>query len=314
MKTTRAGGGIDELSGRLSGTLQGVTAYVIWGCFPLYFKTVTSVAAVEVLAHRIIWSAFFLILFVFLTGAVGQLGRTLRDGRTVAVLACTALLISTNWLVFIHAVNDGKVLHTSLGYYINPLVSILLASAFLRERLSPRQTLSIILAATGVVIQTVMVGSLPRVSLYLAFSFGFYGLIRKAVRVPALTGLTVEMLFITPLALFYMVSAMARGEAAFMAGGMGMNVLLIMAGVITATPLIMYGKALHRLRLSTLGVMQYILPTGHFTWAVFLFGETFTLAHMLTFGFIWAGLALYTYDSIGALRPATQAAGQVGEE
>jgi len=304
-------GDTEGSSGSRLALVPGLAAYLIWGCFPLYFKAVASVPAPEVLAHRIVWSAVSLLLFVFAIGKGTELGSIIRDGRTIAILGCTTLLISINWLTFIKAVADGRVLESSLGYYINPLVSIFLGSVFLRERLSTLQKVSIALAAAGVIIQTVMVGRVPLVSLILAFSFGFYGLIRKAARVPAVTGLTVEMMLTAPLAMIFLASLMARGQASFMSGDIRMDVLLAMAGVVTATPLIFYGIALNRLRLSTMGIMQYIVPTGHFLWAVLAFGETFTLAHLVTFAFIWSGLALYTYDTFAVMRPATQAAGQL---
>jgi chloramphenicol-sensitive protein RarD len=311
MPTNYHPGDIDGPSRNRLGAVQGLAAYFMWGCFPLYFKAVASVLAPEVLAHRIFWSAVFLLLFVFATGKGSELAGILREGRTIAILGCTTLLISINWLTFIKAVADGRVLEASLGYYINPLVSILLGFIFLRERLSTLQKVSIALAASGVLLQTIMVGRVPLVSLTLAFSFGLYGLIRKAARVPAVTGLTVEMMLTAPLAMIFLASLMARGQASFMSGDTRMNLLLGMAGIITATPLIFYGSALHRLRLSTMGIMQYIVPTGQFLWAVLAFGETFTLAHLVTFAFIWAGLALYTYDTFATMHPAAQEAGQV---
>lgn len=289
------------------GAMQGLTAYLMWGSFPLYFKAVSPVAATEVLAHRITWSTMFLMGFILVTGRGQELAGILRSPRTLAILGCTTLLISINWLTFIKAVADGRVLESSLGYYINPLVSVLLGFVFLKERLTVLQKASIGLAASGVALQTLMVGRLPKVSLILAFSFGLYGLVRKAARVPAVTGLAVEMTLTAPVAALYLGVLMTRGHSSFMSGNTGIDVLLAMAGVITATPLILYGTALHRLRLSTMGIMQYIVPTGHFLWAVLAFGETFTLAHLVSFAFIWTGLALYTWDTFSVIRPTTQA-------
>ncbi len=294
-----------------NGVLLILSAYLIWSSFPLYFKAIASVPAAEILAHRIIWSAVFLLLFVAVTGVKDELAATFRDRRILGVLALTALLISVNWFTFIKAVAAGRVLESSLGYYINPLVSVFLASVFLKERLTTRQWVSIALAAAGVIIQTAMVGKLPVISLILAFTFGLYGLVRKAAKVPAVTGLAVEMILISPLALLYMAHLFTSGKEHFLSGPASINVLLLLAGVITATPLILYGAALGRLRLSTIGILQYIVPTGHFLWAVFAFGEEFTTAHMVSFAFIWAALVLYTIDSLGAMKPATQAAGQV---
>jgi chloramphenicol-sensitive protein RarD len=169
------------------------------------------------------------------------------------------------------------------------------------------------LAAAGVAIQTIMVGSLPVVSLTLAFTFGLYGLIRKAARVPAVTGLAVETMLVSPLALAYLGWLMMKGGASFLTVSTGTNLLLLSAGAVTSIPLILYGGALNRLRLSTMGLLQYIVPTGHFAWAVFAFGEPFTTGHLVAFGFIWVGLVLYTVDSLGSLKPATVAAGVVSE-
>ena len=287
-------------------------AYLIWSSFPLYFKAIASVPAAEILAHRIIWSALFLLLFVAVTGIKSQLAATFRDKKALGILALTTLLLSVNWFTFISAVAADNVLESSLGYFINPLISVFLGFVFLSEKLTARQWVSITLAAAGVIIQTVMLGKLPIVSLVLASTFGLYGLVRKAAHVPAVTGLTVEMILISPLALVYMAYLFGSGKAHFMSGPAGINVLLLLAGVVTATPLIMYGGALNRLRLSTIGILQYVVPTAHFFLAVFAFGEKFTAAHMVSFGFIWAGLVLYTVDSLGRMKPATQAAGQVG--
>jgi chloramphenicol-sensitive protein RarD len=277
---------------------MGLAAYIIWGSFPLYFKALAHVPPPEVLAHRIVWSAAFLLVFVVLIGAGAQLRSMLLNRRTLGILILTTLLISTNWFVFIYAVTTGKVLQSSLGYYINPLVSIFLAAVFLGERLTGRQKLSIALAAAGVVVQTIMVGSLPIISLILPLTFGLYGLIRKAAHVPAVTGLAMETTLLSPFALAYILWLMASDSSSFMAAGNNTDTLLLLAGVVTATPLILYGAALNRVRLSTMGIMQYIVPTAHFAWAVFAFGEPLTTGHMVSFGFIWTGLILYTSESL----------------
>ena len=292
---------------RRSGFWMGLAAYSIWGFFPFYFKALAQVPAAEVLAHRIIWSAAFLLTFIALTRSVEQLKSMMLNRRTLATLGITTLLVSTNWFVFIYAVAAGKVLESSLGYYLNPLVSIFLGAVFLREKMSGRQKVAIILAAAGVAIQTVMVGKLPLISITLAFTFGLYGLIRKAARVPAVTGLAIETTLVSPVALGYIIWLMSQDSLSFMALGKSIDILLLLAGVITVTPLILYGGALNRLRLSTLGIMQYIVPTAHFAWAVFAFGEPFTSGHLVSFGFIWAGLILYSSESLGISRLMTQA-------
>jgi len=294
-------------TGARTGTLMGLAAYTIWSSFPLYFKVLDHVRPAEILAHRIVWSALFLLFFVTVTGVGRQLTNLLVSRRYLPVLLLTALLVSTNWFTFIYAVGTDRVLESSLGYYINPLVSILLAAVFLGERTTGRQKISIALAAVGVAVQTAMVGRVPVISLVLAFTFGFYGLIRKAARVPAVAGLTVETVLISPLALAYLLVLSFRGELAFLTAGKGTEVLLLLAGVITVTPLLLYGAALNRVRLSTMGIMQFIVPTGHFLWAVLAFGEPFTVGHLVSFGFIWAGLVLYTFESKGISRQIPQA-------
>lgn len=289
-----------------SGFWMGLGAYCLWGFFPLYFKAVARVPAPEVLAHRIIWSALLLLIFVGLTGARTQLRSMVSDIRTLGILVVTTLLVSTNWFVFIYAVAAGKVLESSLGYYLNPLVSIFLAAVFLRERMTGRQKTAIFLAAVGVVVQTVMIGKLPVISIILAFTFGLYGLIRKAAHVPAVTGLAIETTLVSPVALGYIFWLMSHDRLSFMALGRDIDILLLLAGFITVTPLVLYGGALNRLRLSTMGIMQYIVPTAHFVWAVFAFGEPFTSGHLVSFGFIWMGLILYSSESMGISRLVTQ--------
>ena len=297
-----------EIARGRSGFWMGLAAYSIWGFFPLYFKALGEVPAAEILAHRIIWSAAFLLMFIALSRSGAQLRSMVLNRRTLATLTITTLLVSTNWFVFIYAVGADKVLESSLGYYLNPLVSIFLAAVFLGEKLTSRQKVAIALAAAGVAVQTVMIGKLPLISITLAFTFGLYGLIRKAARVPAVTGLAIETTLLSPVALGYILWLISADRLSFMALGKNIDILLLLAGVITVTPLILYGGALNRLRLSTMGIMQYIVPTAHFVWAVFAFGEPFTTGHLVSFGFIWAGLVLYSSESMGISRLVTQAA------
>ena len=286
-----------------AGVLLGLAAYLMWGAFPAFFKTIASVPPSEVLAHRILWSAAFLFLFISAVGGHESLKTIIRDRRTVVILTASTCFLAANWFTFLVAVANGKILESSLGYFINPLVSILLGAIFLGERLTARQRISISLAAAGVFIQTLMVGRLPLISLILAFSFGSYGLVRKSARVQPVSGLAVEMTIMFPAALGYLAFLLARGKAGFLAGTTGLDILLVLSGVVTATPLILFGGALNRLRLSTIGIMQYIVPTGHFLLAVFAFGEPFTTGHMVSFSFIWAALALYMSESFQAPRP-----------
>lgn len=286
------------------GVAYAVAAYGLWGVFPLYFKLVVHVPALEVLAHRIIWSLAFLVGLMLLRRNARGVFVALRDRRTLVTLTITTLLIATNWFLFIWAVTHDLVLQASLGYFINPLVSVLLGFLFLRERLRRLQTLAVGLAGLGVGYLTVLGGQFPGLALYLACSFGLYGLLRKIARVDALAGLTVETGLLTPLALGFLVTQMVRGQAVFGASSVGMSLLLVLAGVVTATPLLWFAEAARRLRLATLGFLQYLAPTGHFLLAVLAFGEPFTRAHLVTFACIWTALAIYSIDTVKGARRA----------
>jgi chloramphenicol-sensitive protein RarD len=213
-------------------------------------------------------------------------------------LSATTLLIAVNWLVFIYAVGAGKVLESSLGYFINPLVSALLGVLFLGEKLSRNQRVSFLFAAAGVILLTIQHGELPWIALTLAFSFGLYGLLRKQAAVDAIAGLTVETLLLFPLAAAYLGWLVYAGRSIFVTGPSHLALLLACSGILTSTPLIWFAAATKRLRLVTVGLMQYLVPTLHFILAVFVFGEAFTAAHLLSFALIWAGLVLYTIDAV----------------
>jgi chloramphenicol-sensitive protein RarD len=293
-------------SGRFSGPagrglLCGLTAYVVWGFFPVFFKAVRQVPPLEVVSHRIVWSAGFLIVVVTLLGKWGGIAASLRAPRTLAALVLSTALIFTNWLVFIFAVGRGEVLQSSLGYFITPLVNILLGFIFLRERLRPLQWCSLLLAVAGVLCLTVRYGSFPWIAVVLAFTFGMYGLIRKTVAIDSLGGLTVETLLAGPAALVYLLFIAKTGRGAFLSGG-SVDILLPLAGVVTAIPLLLFACAARRLRLATMGFLQYITPTLHFLLAVLLYRETFTPTHFASFAAIWAGIALYSVDAIRSLQ------------
>jgi chloramphenicol-sensitive protein RarD len=277
--------------------VYAVGAYGLWGVFPLYFKAIKSVPPLEVLAHRIFWSLLFLLVLMAWRGGLRATRAALRSPRALAYLSVTTLLIASNWLVFIWAVANNHVLEASLGYFINPLVNVLLGFVFLRERLRPVQTVSVLLAAAAVTYMAAGAGNFPAVALFLAGTFGAYGLLRKIAPVEALVGLTVETGLLTPLALGYLVVQLARGEAMFGGQSTALNILLPLAGVVTATPLLWFAQAARRLRLATMGFLQYLAPTGHFLLAVLAFGEPFTAQHLITFGCIWTALALYSVDA-----------------
>lgn len=287
-----------------AGVLYGVGAYGLWGVFPVYFKLVRGVWEWEVLAHRVIWSFVFLSLLLLLKHNWPAARDALRCRRTLVTLVATTVLIAGNWLVFIWAVAHDHVLQASLGYFINPLVNVFLGFVFLHERLRRWQTCSVVLAAVGVGYLTFAGGSFPALALFLAATFGLYGLLRKTARVNAMVGLTIETALLTPPALGFLVYLMITKRAAFGAGVPRLDVLLLLAGVVTATPLLWFTEAARRLRLATLGFLQYLAPTGHFLLAVLAFHEPFTRTHIVAFGCIWTALAIYTLDAARAARPA----------
>lgn len=282
---------------RLLGVLSGLGAYGIWGFFPMFWKTLGHVPAMEVLAHRIVWACLLLGLAIIAMRRRRPLLQALASRRVVGTLALTTLLIAVNWLVFIWAVNSGRVLETSLGYFINPLVNVLLGVVFLKERLRPWQLAAVGLAAIGVLVLTLAQGAAPWASLVLGFTFGFYGLLRKRCPVDGIVGLTIETALLAPFAAAWLL--WLGGAGAFGDDG-GTDLLLIVGGILTTVPLLLFVGAAHRLRLATVGLLQYIAPTLHFVLAVALYGEPLTAAHLITFGCIWGGIALYVGDTVRA--------------
>jgi chloramphenicol-sensitive protein RarD len=285
---------------RSAGLGYALAAYLSWGLLPVYFKALKHVSALEILAHRVVWSLALLALLLAVRGGRGAFTAPFRGGRW-AILALTTGLISSNWLIYIWAVNSGRVVEASLGYFMNPLVNVLLGVAFLGETLSGRQRAAIALAAIGVVVLVLRAGTFPWVSVLLAISFGLYGLVRKRAAIDAIGGLIAETALLAPLALAFLGGRAASGVGAF-GSAPGTSALLAAAGVITALPLVWFTLAVHRLRLSTMGLVQYIAPTGQFLLGVALYREPFTRAHAAAFGLIWASLALYTWDALSRVR------------
>ncbi len=284
------------------GYFLGLTAYIIWGLFPLYFKAIQSVPAAEIIVHRVLWSALIGALLLMVWKHPGW-WQALRDhpGR-LAILALSGTLIAGNWLTYVWAVNNGRMLEASLGYYINPLVNVLLGMLLLGERLRRLQWVAVLLATLGVAQQVWQVGSLPWVSLALALSFGFYGLIRKKAPVAALPGLVVETWMLVPLALGWLLlnPAASTAQPAFYTSSEAL--WLIAAGPVTLVPLVCFNAAARHLPYTTLGFLQYLAPTLVLLQAVLLFDEHLSSSTLLAFMFIWAGLAVYTVDIIAHLR------------
>lgn len=282
----------------LFGVASATTAFLIWGLTPIYFKAIRTVPAFEILMHRIVWSCIFLILLVLLRGQWFEFKKTIKKGRTLLILLATTVIVASNWFVFIWAINQDKILQTSLGYYINPLINVVLGMIFLKERLRLLQTAAVLLAAIGVSYLTFQFGSLPWISLYLAFSFGFYGLIRKVAPVSALIGLTVETLLLLLPAMGFLVYFDSIGVGAFLRVNMKTDILLLCAALITAPPLLFFTTGARRLHLSTVGILQYIAPSSTFLLAVFIYHEPFKTAQLWTFVLIWSALFIYSTDSV----------------
>ena len=282
------------------GIIFGFAAYGSWGLFPLYFKAVASVAPTEVLAHRAIWSFIMLAILVGILGRWGELWRELSNAKLVLMLGLSTFFIAANWFIFIYAVASGQVLQASLGYFINPLVNILLGVLFLRERLRPYQMLSIALAVGGVLVLTASVGQVPWLSLSLAMTFALYGLMRKIMPVDGLVSLTVETLVMAPIALVYLGYL---GTVHGLTGiGLPIVVLLLLSGPVTTVPLLFFGAAARRLKLSTMGILQYLTPSLQFMLAVVVFKEPFSAPQLVSFACIWTAVAIYTADSYRVMR------------
>lgn len=289
--------GTDE---RARGLAFALAAYLSWGMLPLYFKALRPVPALEILAHRVLWSLVLLAALLAVRGGAAAFRVPFRRDK-LPLLALTTTLITVNWLVYIWAVQVGRVLEASLGYFVNPLVNVLLGVAFLGESLSRRQKLAVALAALGVAVLIVRAYTFPWVSLVLATSFGLYGLLRKRAAIDAVGGLFGETALLAPAALAYLLFRAHAGTGAF-GTGLGTSSLLAAAGAITALPLVWFTLGVHRLRLSTMGLVQYVAPSGQFLLAVLLYREPFGRAHAAAFAFIWASLALYSWEAFARAR------------
>jgi len=278
-----------------------LAAYLAWGLSPIYFKALRPAGPLEIASWRVIASVALLGAMTVVMGRGAEVARSLRDGRRALTLVATTLLITVNWLLYIWSVNSGHLLEASLGYFMNPLVTILLGVGFLKEGLDRRQKVAVGLAGVGVAWMVVALGRLPWISLALALSFALYTLLRKKAAIDAVAGLLVETSLLAPLALGWLAWVHSRGEGQF-GTSWSMSALLLSAGLVTALPLVWFTVGVHRLRLSTVGILQYVAPTLQFSLAVMLYREPFGATQAVTFAFIWSGLALYTVDAIGKAR------------
>jgi chloramphenicol-sensitive protein RarD len=286
----------------LAGVVYALLAYGTWGVLPVYWKWLSAVPLAEVLAHRVAGTLVFTAVLLALLRRLPEVGEALRSRRERRALLASGSLIAVNWGVFIWAVGAGRIVETSLGYYLNPIVNVLLGMLILRERLSRAQGIAAGLAAAGVGVMLVSHGRLPWIALVLASSFGLYGLMHKLTHVRAIPALAIETGALAPLALGFLAFGTEPPGGALLTGSSLARALLLCAGPITALPLLWFGSAARRLPLSTLGLFQYLAPTLALLLAVFLYGEPFTRAHALAFLLIWGALALYTLDAFQASR------------
>lgn len=285
--------------GHAGGAFFAISAFGLWGVFPLYFMAVDHMPVAEVLAHRIFWSAVLVAAALALRGRLVGIWSLLQDRAVAIRVAASATFVGFNWTVYIWAVTHGHVLESSLGYFINPLVNVLLGAVFLGERHNRLQWIAIAIAAAGVFNQIAFVGSFPWIALSLAFSFGFYGLIRKTAPVEAMSGLLFETAVYTPLAVAF-IAYLAYQETGHFGAGWPDSALLVLAGAVTAVPLYLFTEAARRLRLATLGLFQYIAPTLQFMLGVTVFGEPLGPSFLITFALIWTALALYSFSAFRA--------------
>jgi len=282
------------------GTLLGVAAYLMWGLFPLYWPLLEPAGALEILAHRIVWSLVAVLLLLLVTGR--SLRALPRDRRRLLLLAAAAVLIGVNWGVYIWGVNNHHVVETSLGYFINPLVSVALGVVVLGEKLRRTQWAAVAVAAIGVAVLTAESGHPPWIALVLAFSFGTYGLVKKVVGVGAVEGLVVETAALTPVALLFLAITSANGNGNFTNHGAGHALLLTTAGVVTAVPLLAFAGAAARVPLNRLGLLQYLTPTIQFLIGVLLRHEPVSAGRLVGFVIVWLALALFTVDTATSRR------------
>lgn len=280
------------------GIVSGLAAYSLWGVFPLFFYLLRDVPSTEVLMHRVIWSFIFVSLIVISIGKKARILQVLNRPDLLKGLLISSLLVSFNWLVYIWSVAQGRVIESSLGYFLTPLVSVFVARIFLKEQLNGSRKLAIFLATAGIAWLVFKLGYLPWISLALAISFGLYGLVRKQLEIDTLTGLFVETGIMLPFAISYWVYLIASGASLFYVAGSKITLILMLSGIVTALPLLLFASAAKKMSLSALGFMMYINPTLQFLIAVFILQEPFSTDQLTGFCFIWCALLVFTYGSI----------------
>lgn len=278
---------------KLSGMAAGIAAYTMWGLFPLYWKLLSDVNPYEILAHRIVWSCVFTFFLLAFRKQLTSVLQVFKKPKILMYLVTSGALVSLNWGIYIWAVNNGRILESSLGYYLNPLLSVLIGIIIFRERFDIWLAIALLLALAGITLFIVRLNSVPWISLSLAFSFAVYGALKKIAKVDSITALMVETLSITPCALWYIVTINSDSTGAFYRGNVGTITLLILAGAVTSIPLLLYAEGVKKLPLSVMGFLQYISPTGQFLLGVFVYREQFSSDKAITFALVLAGLIIF---------------------
>jgi chloramphenicol-sensitive protein RarD len=295
------------------GIWNGLGAYILWGFFPIYWKLLHEVSALQVIGHRISWSFILLVGVILLSRQWQEFRSAALAPKVIGIYAIAGVLLSVNWLIYVWGVNSGFIVETSLGYFINPLVSVLLGVLFLRERLRAMQWIAVGLAAMGVIYLTLTYGRPPWIALSLASSFGIYGLVKKLAPLGSLYGLTLETALVFPLALIYLVFVQSAGTAAFLHQGALTDLLLIGTGVVTSIPLLMFASAARQIPLTMIGVLQYIAPTLQFIIGVFLYHEPFDQSRLIGFSLVWLALIIFWVENYLANRMPVQPIPELGE-
>ncbi len=295
------------------GILNGLGAYVLWGFFPIYWKLLQTVPALEVIVHRIAWSFILLVVVLLLTRQWKDFRSAVLSPRLIGIYFVAGVLLTVNWLIYIWGVNSGFIVETSLGYFINPLISVLLGVIFLRERLRTLQWVPVGLAAAGVIYLTVTYGRLPWIALSLAVSFGIYGFVKKIAPLGSLYGLTLETALVLPLALIYLIFVEAAGTGSFLHQGALTDILLIGTGAVTSIPLLLFASAARQIPLTMIGILQYIAPTIQFLIGVFLYHESFDQSRLIGFSLVWLALIIFWVENYLASRVPVQPIPEMGE-
>ncbi|HYE82952.1 MAG TPA: EamA family transporter RarD [Clostridia bacterium] len=284
------------------GVFYGAIGFTAWGFLPIYWKLLDEIPADEILAHRIFWSFLFVGGILLFKNGIGTLKETLKEGKNVRNVLLCAFFITINWGTYIWAVNSGNIVQSSMGYYINPLMMVILGMTVLKERLNVLQYVSIGFAAIGVAVIAIQFGSVPWVALLLASSFALYGLFKKLLKAESLVGLALETTVLVPLAFGYILYKLISGQSALYSVSLSTLILLTFSGIATATPLLWYAMGSARVKLSTIGFLQYISPTISLFLGIFVYGEKFTRTHLLSFSFIWIALVIYSFSNMEALK------------